>query len=212
MKHKGLFIVFEGLDGSGSSTQASMLKDYLKTFGLSPHVTKEPTNNLIGGLIRGALTKEWQPSIQCLELLFAADRAHHLDREIIPSLKAGKVVISDRYFFSTIAFGSIECSAEWLKSLNRNFLDPDLTFLIKVPPEECIRRIGKSRFEFELFEEVEKLNKVWFAYEALAKEHDNVFIIDGTQPVEVVHKRIISILQDYLTGNKTSDSKDVLES
>jgi len=200
--HKGIFIAFEGLDGSGSSTQADLLAGYLRNFNLKPHLTKEPTNNLIGGLIRGALTKEWTASNTCFQLLFCADRAHHLDREIIPALNKGMVVITDRYFFSTIAFGSLDCDTEWLKTLNKNFLPPDITILIKVPPEECIKRIGKSRFEFELFEEVEKLKKVWATYETLAKGHDNVHILDGTQSKERLHKQIVDILNNYLQKTK----------
>ncbi|MBW2964320.1 dTMP kinase [Candidatus Woesearchaeota archaeon] len=202
MEKKGIFIVFEGLDGSGSSTQAELLRDYLKKFGLRPHLTKEPTNNLIGGLIRGALTKEWHASNRCFQLLFSADRAHHLDREIVPALEKGIVVISDRYFFSTMAFGSLDCDLEWLKALNSKFLVPDVVYLIKVPPEECIRRIGKSRLEFELFEEVEKLKKVWDTYEKLAKEYPGIHVIDGTQPVEKVHNQIVDILTDHLNNGK----------
>ena len=202
MEKKGIFIVFEGLDGSGSSTQAGMLKDYLKKFGLKPHLTKEPTNNLIGGLIRGALTKEWQASIRCIQLLFAADRAHHLDREILPALKNGTVVISDRYFFSTIAFGSLDCGVEWLKALNQGFLEPDIIYVIKVSPEECMKRIGKSRFEFELFEETEKLKKVWNTYEQLAQTHNNTHVIDGTRSKEEVHSEVVRILTEFTTKNK----------
>jgi len=179
-----------------------MLASNLRNYGLSPHVTKEPTNNLIGGLIRGALTKEWTASNTCFQLLFSADRAHHLDREIIPSLDKGNVVITDRYYFSTIAFGSLDCDKDWLKSLNKNFLEPDIVYLVKVPPEECIKRIGKARFEFELFEEVEKLKKVWETYEELAKDSDKVHIIDGMQSKERVHEEIVKILHEYLDRTK----------
>ncbi|MFC1741412.1 dTMP kinase [Nanoarchaeota archaeon] len=202
MEKKGIFIVFEGLDGSGSSTQAGMLIRYLKKFGLKPHLTKEPTNNLIGGLIRGALTKEWHASNMCFQLLFSADRAHHLDREIIPTLNKGTVVISDRYFYSTIAFGSLDCDKEWLKELNKNFLIPDIVYLIKVPPEVCIDRIGKNRYEFELFEEVEKLTKIWKTYEELAENNPHIHIIDGTKSKETVHEEIIDIMNKYLEQNK----------
>lgn len=202
MDKKGLFIVFEGLDGSGSSTQVEMLGEYLRKFGLKPHITKEPTNNLIGGLIRGALTKEWHASNMCFQLLFSADRAHHLDREVLPALEKGSVVISDRYFFSTIAFGSLDCDLEWLKGLNQNFRIPDIVYLIKVPPEECVKRIGKSRLEFEIFEEVQKLDNVWKTYERLSNEYENFHIIDGTNSKETVHQEIVAILTDFLGNGK----------
>src|SRR3989338_2983887 len=105
---RGKFIVFEGLDGAGSSTQANRLADYLRLSGKKAIVTKEPTNNMIGGLIRGQLTSDWKTWPECLQLLFSADRAHHLEKEIIPLLKQGITVITDRYFFSTLAYGALE--------------------------------------------------------------------------------------------------------
>jgi len=86
-KYKGKFIVIEGLDGSGSSTQVVRVANFLKERNKKIHITKEPTNNLIGGLIRGQLTGDWKSSSECLQLLFAADRAHHLEKELIPLLK-----------------------------------------------------------------------------------------------------------------------------
>ena len=195
---KGMFIVFEGLDGSGSSTQVSLLQKALRKAGYTAHVTKEPTNNLIGGLIRGQLTKDWKTGPECLQLLFAADRAHHLEREILPGIEKGCVVISDRYFFSTMAFGGIDIDMDWLKRLNERFKVPDLSFFIKVPAQECVRRISDSRFEFELFEEEKKLERVWKNYEILAKEFDNVHVIDGTKSVEEVHEEVLAITLDKL--------------
>lgn len=203
--YNGIFIVFEGLDGSGSSTQTSMLKKYLTQLNLKPLVTKEPTNNLIGGLIRGALTKEWKASNTCFQLLFCADRAHHLDREIMPALKKGSIVISDRYFFSTIAFGSLDCDVGWLKALNMPFTVPDIIFLIKVPPEECISRIGANRHEFELFEETEKLKRVWTTYEDLAREYTNVHILDGTKSKNDIHAEVVGVLNGFLEKQSNND-------
>lgn len=104
--YPGKFIVFDGLDGSGQSTQAGKLVDFLNLpeqklkFGhTGVQVTKEPTSSLIGGLIRSQLTHEWKSSQECLQLLFSADRAHHLEKEIIPLLERGVTVICDRYFF-----------------------------------------------------------------------------------------------------------------
>ena len=97
--YSGKLIVFEGLDGSGKSTQAELLFSFLKSKGKKVHLTSEPTRYLIGGLIKSWVTHDWQSTPECLQLLFAADRAHHLDKEIIPLLKKGITVISDRYFF-----------------------------------------------------------------------------------------------------------------
>lgn len=189
-----MFIAFEGLDGSGSSTQVGLLTNKLKKQGYKVFATKEPTNNIIGGLIRGQLTHDWKSSMECLQLLFAADRAHHLHREIIPAINDGKIIISDRYFFSTIAFGSIESDREWLLSLNERFILPDLTFLIKVPAKECLKRMTNTRFELELFEQEAKLKKVWSHYDWLSKNFANVYVIDGAKPIDEISKEIFSIV------------------
>lgn len=122
--YTGKFIAFEGLDGAGSTTQAGKLTVYLKERLKKVHLTKEPTNNLIGGLIRGQLTKEWRTGPECLQLLFTADRAHHLEKEVIPLLKQEITVITDRYFFSSVAFGSLGIDdRDWLrKMLEKSYL------------------------------------------------------------------------------------------
>ena len=196
--HKGFFIVFEGLDGSGQSTQAEMLRNGLHDQGYPVHATKEPTNNIIGGLIRGQLTHDWAASMECLQLLFAADRAHHLDREVIPALKTGRVVICDRYFFSTVAFGSLDLEREWLLELNRKFIYPDIIFLLKVNPKVCIERMQGSRFEMELFEEIQKLKKVWQNYDWLAKNFPKVYVVDGEQSRAQIAGEISEIVRRSL--------------
>lgn len=195
---KGKFIVVEGLDGSGASTQVAMLSDYLASKGYKVLVTKEPTNNLIGGLIRGQLTHEWKTNPECLQLLFAADRSHHLEKEIIPALEKGYVVISDRYMYSSLAFGSIECDIEWLKKINGLFLVPDLSIFLKVPPETCIERMKQTRFGVELFEEKAKLGKVLSAFEKLAAENSNMVTVDGTQTVHKVCRDILKAVDAVL--------------
>lgn len=177
--YKGKFIVFEGLDGAGSSTQAALLKKNLEKNGKRVLLTKEPTNNIIGGLIRGQLTGNWKSNMECLQLLFSADRAHHLEFEIIPALKKGAFVISDRYFFSTIAFGSLEADKKWLLILNNQFILPDYTIFLDVFPNTCIKRIVNSRINIELFEEEKKLKKVRQTYLWLTKQFPNTFILDG---------------------------------
>jgi dTMP kinase len=176
-----MFIVFEGLDGSGSTTQAKFLSEYFKKIKKEVLLTKEPTNDLpIGKLIRKYLQKEYQTTPYALQLLFAADRLDHLEQEITPALKDKKIVISDRYLYSSIAFGSSEkISFSYLEKLYQDFLKPDYVFLLKVPPEECIKRIEKRKGKKEYFEKKEILEKVWKNYEKLAKNNDNFYIIDA---------------------------------
>ena len=105
---KGILIVIEGLDGAGLSTQAALLAGYLRDKGEAVILTKEPTTSPIGNLIRSALKHEWKPSPLELQLLFAADRENHLEKEIEPALRENKIVISDRYILSSLAFGSVD--------------------------------------------------------------------------------------------------------
>jgi dTMP kinase len=197
--YKGKFIVFDSLDGAGNSTQVKLLADYLNKIGKRTHITKEPTSSLIGGLIKSQLTHDWKSSPECLQLLFCADRAYHLEKEIIPLLKKGINVISDRYFFSTMAYGNLEINdLNWLIEINKKFILPDLTFFLKVSPRICIERIKKDRFEITLFEKEEILRKVWKNYEILAKRFKNVYIIDGERSIEEISNEIIKITEKKL--------------
>jgi dTMP kinase len=197
--YKGKFIVFDSLDGAGNSTQVKLLADYLNKIGKRTHITKEPTSSLIGGLIKSQLTHDWKSSPECLQLLFCADRAYHLEKEIIPLLKKGINVISDRYFFSTMAYGNLEINdLNWLIEINKKFILPDLTFFLKVSPKICIERIKKDRFEITLFEKEEILRKVWRNYEILAKKFKNVYIIDGERSIEEISNEVIKITEKKL--------------
>ncbi|NCO43995.1 dTMP kinase, partial [Candidatus Berkelbacteria bacterium] len=187
-----------GLDGSGSSTQAELLGKSLTNNGYKVLVTKEPTNNLIGGLIRGQLTHEWSSNMETLQLLFAADRAHHLEKTVIPALTNKWVVISDRYFFSTLAFGALDIDMAWLQSLNERFLLPDCTLYLQVPSKDVIARMRATRDKFELFEEEKKLAKVKNNYMQLAKDFANIHTINGTNTIPQISGEIDLIIRNKI--------------
>jgi len=189
--YKGKFIVFEGPDGSGTTTQTNLLFRYLKKQEKKVYLTGEPTRSLIGGLIEGQLAGDWKSSPECLQLLFTADRAHHLEKEIAPLLKKGITVICTRYILSTLAYGSINIQdSQWLINLNKKFVWPDITFLLMVSPKICIQRIKKERFHKELFEREEKLKKVLKNYLKFAKKVKNIYIINGEKPIKEVFAEI----------------------
>lgn len=189
--YAGKFIVFEGLDGSGSTTQSDKLHRFLRAQKQRSHLTKEPTNYLIGGLIRSWLSGDWSSSAVCLQLLFTSDRAHHLEKEIIPLLEKGVHVISDRYFLSTMAYGALEIpDKQWLVDINRHFIQPDLTILLKVSSSVCIKRMLAARHSLELFEKEQELARVWRNYLYFARELPNIVIVDGEQSEEVVFEDI----------------------
>ncbi len=190
LRMNGKFIAIEGCDGSGLSTQTSIICGWLKEKGFDVLETKEPTDNFIGKTIRSILKKEIKTGQKTLQLLFCADRAHHLETEIIPALENGKIVVTDRYVMSTLAFGAMDVDVEWLKKLNDRFPKPDLTMIIDVPAEVSIERIKKSRPEIELFEEKEKLEKIRENYRKLSKESPNTIIVDGTESIGEVSEKI----------------------
>lgn len=210
--YSGKLIVFEGLDGSGQSTQASLLRDFLVSKGYKVILTKEPTKDSEAGKkIRQILNKIDEERPRQLQELFTEDRAEHLEKLIIPALKEGKIVISDRYFFSSFAYGSASgVDLEELIVLNQEFLIPDLTIILKVRPEVCMERIGKRGEPQTFFEETEKLRKVWEVYEILPKFFENacpvafdkkaygVYIIDGEKPIKDVFEEIKSLVHSKL--------------
>ncbi|MDI6591899.1 MAG: dTMP kinase [Patescibacteria group bacterium] len=200
--YPGKLIVFEGLDGSGTTTQANLLLKYLKNKNKKVYLTSEPTHSLIGGIIESQISGDWKSSPECLQLLFTADRAYHLEKEIIPLLKKRIIVICVRYLLSTLAYGALEIKDEkWLREINKKFILPDLTFLLKVSPKICIQRIKKERFHKELFEKENKLRKIFKNYLRLAKKFKNIYIINGEKPIEEVAKEIQSIVSGILTRN-----------
>ena len=190
----GLFIVFEGVDGAGNTTQSKLLAAFLKKRGEKVLLTKEPTNKPIGKVIRSVLRKQMKTSPVALQLLFTADRGHHLHSVIEPALRAGKTVISDRYMFSTMAFGGIDADIAFLKQINSKYRVPDLTFIHDVPAEVAMKRIGSRSRESEFFEEAAKLRKVRTNYLNLKGEFPNVHVIDGTRAIEKVATEIQEIV------------------
>ncbi len=190
----GKFIVFEGCDGSGLSTHSKLFADYLKSKDIDVLLTKESTNNSIGTMIKETFLKEKQKiDPTALQLLFCADRAQHLAEEIEPALTSGKTVVCDRYILSTLAFGSLSCDLNLLKQVNSQFRNPDLTFIIDVPPEVSMQRIKASRTGIELYEKLETLKKVRENYKSLKDYFPNTFIVDNNRPLEQVAEEIKKI-------------------
>ena len=195
---RGAFIVFEGLDGSGISTQAMLLEAYLRKHGRRTLLTKEPTNGLIGGLIKEALKQDWKTSFKSLQLLFCADRAKHLEDEIEPAIKEGRIVVCDRYLFSTLAYGfAAGVDTHWLFNVNRTFRMPDLTLFLDMSPDVSMKRIANGREKRELFEKADALNGVRKAYLNLAKRF-NFKIINAEQSPEDVSIEVQRAVAGFL--------------
>jgi len=198
--YRGKFIVLEGLDGSGKSTQFDLLVDYLKGRGRDVIATKEPTMDSDSGRkIKQVLRKEIIIEPLGLQKLYAQDRKEHLENKVISALKNGKFVVSSRYAFSTFAYGySDGLDVDLLVKINDNFLLPDLTLVIDVSPKECIRRIEKRGVIKELWEKKNKLTKANEIYKKLPAMFENVFLINGEGPVQEVFEDIKNEIKKLL--------------
>ncbi len=193
--HSVKFIVLEGLDGAGKSTQAALIADDLRKSGKEVFLTQEPGQSAPGKLARSYLSGARNCSPDCLQLLFAADRACHLEKEIIPHLRADDIVISDRYFLSSLAYGAVGSHLDWLWSINKNFLFPDLTIYLDVSPQVYARRIARNGKSIEMFEDVEILEIVRQNYNkaiAMLSNSMKIVLTDGDRAKEEVFADIIN--------------------
>lgn len=190
--YPGKFIVIEGLDGSGKSSQVELVIDYLKQNGKDVVVTKEPTmESEAGRKIKQALRKEIVVDPLELQKLYVRDRKEHLENKVIPALRSGKYVVSSRYAFSTFAYGySDGLDVDLLVDMNKEFLLPDLTIIINVNPESCVERIEHRGEPVELFEKLEKLTKVNEIYKKTPDMFENIVIINGERQIEEVFEDV----------------------
>ncbi len=197
--NNGIFVTIEGIDGSGKTTQARFLKEYFEDEGLDVVFTKEPGGTLLGKRIRKILlTEEMNPTSEFL--LFASDRREHIQKLILPSLKAGKVVISDRFHDSSVAYQGYGrgVSLDFINCVHREILGsllPDITILVDVFPQvglsrlRDIDRIERAGLKFQ--------EKVRNGYLKLAKQNQRFFIVDGIGTKENVRDEIIRIVRDW---------------
>lgn len=183
----GLFIVFEGLDGSGTSTQGDLLAESLRASGRVVHRTAEPSGGPVGKLLRSALRGEWTqpPTPETVAALFAADRLDHVAREITPRVDAGEVVVCDRYVASSMAYQAAECDPAWVRELNRLARVPDLTIFLDVPVHLALDRIQRRGKRRERFETEAMLTTVRQRYLAILSDPppalDCLVRVDGTR-------------------------------
>ncbi|HDI74614.1 MAG TPA: dTMP kinase [Thermoprotei archaeon] len=201
MRGRGFFIAFEGIDGAGLTTQAILLERYLRERGFNVILTKEPTDGLLGGLIKAALRGEWKTDPATIQLLFAADRSHHVRHHILPALEEGKIVICDRYVLSSLAYGSVDLDYRWLYEINKVFPVPDITIILDLSPQIALSRIARSRFSYELFENSHKLNLVRKNYLKLAGEYGNSVIIDASKSIDDVHSEVVRHVERVIKGS-----------
>ena len=199
---KGKFIVFEGIDGAGKTTQAKKLFNYLKEKGIKAVLTKEPGGTDIGSEIRKILlNKNYNiPPIAEL-LLYEADRSVHINNLIKPSLNEGYTVISDRYIYSTVVYQSFgrgidRSTVDYLNSLVTGGLKPDVVFLLDIPVEEGLKRIKKHRKTDRIeSEDVSFYTKLRNGFLKLAEGNRNMFYtINASKSQDCIFKIVIDRL------------------
>jgi dTMP kinase len=206
----GAFITFEGIDGSGKSTQLRLIASVLRLQGLEVVTTREPGGTTLGQRLRAALLDAQEQVDPLAELLvFAADRAQHVRRHLRPAIDTNHVVLSDRYADSTVAFqgagrGFDENLINEIVQLATEGLKPDLTLLFDLPVAECIARTrrrqeGKNKGDRLDAEDIEFHTRVRDAYLRIAAaEPERVRLIDASGAVQETHQLVMDIVVPFL--------------
>ncbi|MCL2605333.1 MAG: dTMP kinase [Defluviitaleaceae bacterium] len=191
------FVVFEGLEGSGKSTQLRLLAEKLETLGV-PHITtRQPSDNPIGKLMRTATDGFTKMENETMALLVAADRYQHVYDVVMPALEEGKAVLCDRYYYSSFACQGIDpgvyARVAAYNGLAMAYCKPDLTFFLDTDPKECMRRITANRDYGGLYDSLTQLTEMRERYMAIfeqLKESDPVVVIDGGADEETIAAQI----------------------
>jgi dTMP kinase len=199
------FIVIEGLDGSGGTTQSRLLTDWLTRSGHKVLLTREPSSGPVGKLIRKSLSgssESAKMSDAVLPYLFAADRRDHLDQEIIPSLEKDQIVISDRYYHSSLAYQSLSIGLPRVTELNASFLRPDITFFLWLSPEVSFERVQLRGLPVERFETLDRLRAVAESYKSVIAHckamGEKIVKIDASRSIEEIHSDICQSVVELL--------------
>lgn len=218
---EGKFIAFEGIDGSGLTTQAGELRKWFRKQRQRCRLTKEPSEGPIGALIRLVLQGRLREVAQendfehWLALLFAADRHDHLANVILPTLRRGIHVVTDRYYLSSFAYQGVAIDLTTLHAMNARCRRPDLTIFLDVPVEVCNARIesdrSDNRWQTDLYDDPEKLTIVrrrfFETIKQLRLEGEQIEIINGNEPPEAVHMSVVTVVGKALAQNERTNSR-----
>ena len=202
--NKGRFIVFEGIDGAGKSTQIQLLKESLQAEGRRVYCTAEPTESVSGGLLRDALGGVSKRTTCELAAMFVLDRIFHNVNPvhgIEKMLAEGIDVICDRYYYSSLAYQGSDTDFTWVRDMNLNCPEirtPDVCIFLDLTPEQSMARIEGGRVTKEIYETDEKLTRVrnqfYRVFEEL-KERDRIEIVDASRSIEEIHQEIVGLIR-----------------
>ncbi len=202
-ENRGRFIVFEGLDGAGKTTQIELLANHLRGTGRRVYCTAEPTESVSGGLLRDALGGISKRTAGEMAAMFVLDRIFHNVNPvngIQKMLADGFDVICDRYYYSSMAYQGSETDPEWVRHMNLDcpeILRPDVCIFLDLTPEQSMARINRGRATQEIYENEEKLtavrNQFYRVFEELC-ERDNVRVVNAYRSIEEIHEEIVGLI------------------
>ena len=201
MPERGWLIVFEGIDGTGKSTQCREMEAYLNTLEIPVTRLREPTDGIWGQKIRkilsdgrGDLTREEELS------WFIKDRREDVEKNIVPALNLNKVVLMDRYYYSTAAYqGALGLDPKNILRENENFAPiPDRTYVFTAPPEECLARIESSRKSHSSFEKLDYLNQVQKIFDSF--DGNNIKRIKSSGTIQDIHSQLCEDVHQLISA------------
>jgi dTMP kinase len=192
---KGAFICIEGLDGSGKTTQAKLLAKKLRKSHNAVY-TAEPSQGKIGAFIRErCLYGEKRLSSVIEALLFAADRIEHVETEVLPALHQGKLVISDRYLYSSLAYqGAAGLSLEWIEKINEHALRPDLAVFIDVDLKTVMNRLKSKKSVMENMETQQRVRDIYLKFVAKGE----LVRLDGNRAKDEISEALSAMVLKFL--------------
>jgi dTMP kinase len=196
MTRKGFFMCVEGLDGCGKTTQTKLLVKNLQAQGFNALYTAEPSRGKIGSFLKKyCLQGEKRVSSEVEALLFAADRVEHLKEEVVPALNEGRIVVSDRYIYSSLAYqGAANLDLGWIREINRWTISPDLAVFIDVEPETAIQRVKSKKSVMENLETQRKVREVYMNF----VERGELVKIDGDEQKNKVASEMLTVALRFL--------------
>jgi len=186
----GVFIVIDGIDGCGKTLHSRSLCMDLRRMNYDVRYTAEPSQGFIGRFIRQKILLEQKIPPETEVLLFAADRFSHLQREVLPLLKARKIVVSDRYFYASLAYqGAQGVSLDWIRKVNYFAPKPDAAIYLDVPAEVGLSRIRRQRTVLEKLELEKRVRQIYLQL----VEEGELSAVDATKPIFKVKKEVLSL-------------------
>lgn len=199
---KGSLIALEGIDGSGTTTQAERLVAHLEAQGRPAMRTAEPSSGPVGRLIRAALSDRSLVGDEALGVLFAADRLDHLEREVLPALTRGLVVVTDRYLLSSLAYQGSYLPVDFVLALNARARRPDASILLAVSPETAAGRRQRRGGPVERFDDLERQRQIAQRYDEASARGDvgPTYVVDAEAGLDVVERELTVLVDRLLEG------------